>query len=271
MKLFLAEDVKALKNMWLIGDVFLKDMYHSLRALKSFDSNNRANEMYIHSQYNIIPSYGDFNSKGNTLAILLNALIEAINTSTHLPRLLVLLPDKRVIKLAEGADLDGNLVPILEKFISWLVTQCNRAVQFKKEELRGKHEGAIEQLNPKLIWVAITEVPNATNNMSKSLLETTISSFKGNYILHPFGREIEYNLFDRGMSLNHEGRIAFWRYFNSAIQKFDEHKVSLKPFKATEAKRDDYEDRDCTSQPLGNTRFILPHPPKQCKNRFHNQ
>ena len=54
--------------------------------------------MYIYSQYNIIPSYGDFNSKGNALVNLVSALIDAINTNTHLPWLVIVMPNKRIIK-----------------------------------------------------------------------------------------------------------------------------------------------------------------------------
>ena len=266
--------MKALKNMWLIGDVFLKDMYHSLHALKSFDSNNKANDMYIYAYYNIIPSYGEFNVKGNAMLNVLNAFIEAMNVNVHLPRFVILIPDRKLIQLAQSADLKGNFLEILEKFIEWMVTHCNRAIQYKKEDLKTRRVGAVELLDPKLIWVALVELSDTSSEKAtkarrfNSLLEDILTSFRNNFIIHPFGRNAERSLFDRSSTLNHEGRVAYWRYLNSAIRSFDEQKISLKPYKLSEINAKSQMTSGQNNRALQNqttradtARFLLPRPP----------
>ena len=230
--------------------------------------------MYIYANYNITPSYGEFSRKGNTLMNLINALIELINSNEHLPRFVAVIPDKKIIKLAEASDFDGNMVEIIEKFLTWFVTHCNQVIQFKKEELRSRREGTIEAMEPKIISVAITENPSQEQNENSSIirrfnsvLEEVLTGFKGNYIIHPFGREVKRSLLDRGVtSFNHEGRVAYWRYINAVIQKFDERKISLKPYKLSDRQKGDKSQAQ-QSRSTNGGRFLLPRPPQGKNNR----
>ena len=97
-----AAEVKALNDLWLVGDAFLRSMFPALQALKTDQNNNikkRKDELpYLYKYFNVITLFTALNgSADGSLYRTFNALIEGFNENVKLPRYILMLLDCDVI------------------------------------------------------------------------------------------------------------------------------------------------------------------------------
>ena len=91
----LSVTIKAIFDIWIVGDHFLKETAGTLQAMMNeADMNKEAPQLYINKYYNILP-YFKIGEK-NCIARVINSLIEALSEQKWLPRFLVFLLDKDV-------------------------------------------------------------------------------------------------------------------------------------------------------------------------------
>ena len=184
---FLSDRVKAIKDMWLVGDVMLKELFHTLHTLKA-PANRPSSEydIYIHQKYNMRQVYSDDFRKENTMLHMLNSLIRELNENQKLPRFIVFLIDHEFIKMMNHIGFGISLM--MGKCLHWFLNQVEIAISRKKELLAFKKAGATQTLEPKLIWVKMIEqVQDKNMAMAKIkfnvILEQALAQMKSGFIL----------------------------------------------------------------------------------------
>ena len=136
-----ADNIEAVRNLWLLGDDFLREMYYSLRAMKQTEhTGNKCREqrweLYIHRQYNMkeFDRTKDF-ARDNILARMVNASIQAVNKNPILPRLLIIIPNDGIIKLFKHTGFGFGISMMLGKCIHWFINQLEKTISIRKDAL----------------------------------------------------------------------------------------------------------------------------------------
>ena len=85
-------DIPALYDLWMVGDNFLRNSFHTLQDLKS------SRKPYVYDYFNITPLFEASNGKPDGASYrILNALTNALNQKDKLPRYILLFPDRDII------------------------------------------------------------------------------------------------------------------------------------------------------------------------------
>ena len=94
----IVENLRAEKDVWLIGDIMLRKIFHALPALRNEARVTNTDKPYLYKYYNIL-EYFPANSSisHNYLLRLVNSLTEALNKNKQLPRMIVLMPDSDLL------------------------------------------------------------------------------------------------------------------------------------------------------------------------------
>ena len=232
MIFIIVDEIRAAKDVWLLGDEFLKEMNHTLRAMKMRPGHdpNSSNTMvpYLHQQYNIKALFDTNNfPQENTLAIIHNSLIRGINENARytMPRMIIIVISDELFKMIDHVDYRVSLM--IGKCIDWLLINLERIVKNRKIDVHQYRPGAVNYFEPKLIWLKMIELGNFAVNHTKAtlswkfnaILEQSIQKSESSFIMkslpmHPF-------LMDRNGALTHDGRIAYWKYISNKIHDFD--------------------------------------------------
>ena len=249
--LFIPDDVCAVKDIWLVGDVFLKDMYHTLWALKIGSSavrqgqgeghnKDHSNELYIHQMYNVKTFYTSksFNSdkRENSMARMINALVRALNDPLNmvLPRMIIIMPHAEFLRMMNYHEFGISMM--IGRCLEWFMRQIYRTVTMCHDSLKRKCLGAVLHYEPKIIWLKMVEntnQPMAPMEILKSkynaILDQVCQQEGEGFVLMPMDKPVLRYIFNRSDSMSHDGRIAFWRSFSAKIKDFDEQKDSDDP------------------------------------------
>ena len=136
--LYIADDIAATKNVWLVGDKFLKNSYHSFVALRNEASLLNKPLPYLFSQYNVSAHWVGSISTGITSPIrrILNSMVNAVNKFHHLPRMIIF--SAEAILLKHLAYYEFGASKIFAKNINYLVAEAYRTIETKKEDMRSK-------------------------------------------------------------------------------------------------------------------------------------
>ena len=155
-----AGEVQAVKSAWIIGDDFLLDIFGTLHKLKSEAIANNRPIPYLFDYYNVQFFTGNPLSEiKDVLTKLVNSLIKALNDTSCLPRLILVIPDHDILKHIGKLKPGAESMYILQKTISWVMNQMERAILAKEDELRKKKPGSITLGEPKFIWVKMINRP----------------------------------------------------------------------------------------------------------------
>ena len=84
-----------LKDVWLLGDEFLHDAMKELSTMMKTAKKKQKPAPYIYQMYNITGYFASFGTRGPLNII--NPLIDALNENEHLPKLIIVVPDKDLI------------------------------------------------------------------------------------------------------------------------------------------------------------------------------
>ena len=122
-----SKPVSAFKDLWIIGDKFLNEIYHALPAIKLAAKEADEKTPYIYNQFNI-KCYTSKPQSGNSSipARLVNCMIKAMNELEKLPRIILIIPDWDILKF-----LDFNMYGIEElcnSVLHWIITNIKRAM-----------------------------------------------------------------------------------------------------------------------------------------------
>ena len=154
--------------MWLVGDRFIKEMYHTIRALKvgsSAAANPNRNqhqhvserEIYLHKQYNVKMYYTtSLFSRDNSMTRVVNALIRATNENlTSLPRMILVFLDAEFLNMLGYTGFSISMM--IGHCLEWITTQFNRIITSKRDGLKSKRQGSVAHFELKIIWIKMIE------------------------------------------------------------------------------------------------------------------
>ena len=258
--MFFAENVAAIKDLWIIGDDFVRDTYKALPALKRRNTRNHTTGPYMMDTYNVIPLM--YQKNGNIFANLLNNLIDGLNEIHKIPRIILIMPDKSIIKGIKHEEY--GVSKILGICLNHLVKQLSESIERKKQCMELLKPGSITPGEPKFIWLKMIDRPNKKDKSLKqrdkfnAILEEELSARNHNYIMD-INDKLDIGCFDRHGYLTPRGMELTWIEIDQIIKSFDFQEISLKPSavisEATRSK--DKKNKHTIKEP----RRLLPAPP----------
>ena len=233
----IADDVEAFHDLWVIGDVFLKDTINTLKAFKNASKANRKlSPPYMYQHFNVLEYHNMTSSALKGIACQLNLLIEALNERPHLPKYIVVVHDRDIINETKCFRFGASYV--LGSVIYYLIKQMNILLECQKFDLIDKKPGAacIELLT--IIWthmlkrsksIAVLSSNKALSLRGRfnSVLEEWLAQGPSNLCLISINiQETDFNL---SGYLTSAGKTTFWKEMDCGIMKFDIGKITLLP------------------------------------------
>ena len=82
-------------DLWIIGDTFVKETIGGLHGLKNAAIVKKQPLPYIFRFYNVLDEYSK--SSMHCLLHLVNTIINLINSEKHLPKILLIIPDRDLL------------------------------------------------------------------------------------------------------------------------------------------------------------------------------
>ena len=135
--MFIPDNVKALFDMWFLGDNFLQDLAQTYETIRQKAEHSNDNKTFLLQYYNVKNIYKKLSvGVKRTAARVINSLIDTLNQENKLPHFLVVILDKDVISDVDV--LDGHASRIVADMIRWIVHQINMLITRKRSELLEK-------------------------------------------------------------------------------------------------------------------------------------
>ena len=108
---------------------------------------------YLHNRYNIESFFqGQLSLVKPAVARFINSLLDVLNhpTQLHLPKYVILFPDKDIIK--DLKDEEYGAKKLIKSQLQWLIVQINSLLETRRKELQGKRIGSISSDPTKIIF-----------------------------------------------------------------------------------------------------------------------
>ena len=188
----------------------------------------------------------------NIITAITNSLIDILNRRERLPKYLVIVPDRGVIKTANFFDF--GVVSIMKKIINKIQRNVSRLLTTRQEDLQDKKPGAVDPTPTRIIWVKMFDSPVFKTHPDEKIPKILALRRKFNKTLE--NRLAEYSTgflhitevshlaigehFDNLGFLNQSGLAQFWKEIDCNIKKFDRGETQLTPIWTPE---DDYINR----------------------------
>ena len=121
------------------------------------------------------------------------------------------------------------------KCINWVVTNMERAIESRKEQLKRQKPGAVVPSEPKFIWVKMFNKVNGQSKMLavrkryNNVLEDILATRKHHYIMDVNEVMAKTDNFTSNNFINVRGKETFWREIDRQLELFDMQCLSLKP------------------------------------------
>ena len=147
-------NIKALNDVWLIGDVFLGEIINTLQNMKRAALFHRKKIPYVYEHFNVF-HFTQSPLTLDTMACMQNAFIEACNRRMKLPHYVILFPDRDIIEAA--GFFNFGVSKLLAICTNWLAKHIERGLESLREDIAGKRPGSVADFNTKIIWVKMLE------------------------------------------------------------------------------------------------------------------
>ena len=235
--------MQALREIWLVGDIFLWDSFAILQRLKIDAGSTNRPPPYIYDYYNVSVWYPGTSTIKQCITRIYNAFISALNKSPLLPKYVLIIPDCDIIL---GTKFDYGMSRLLEEQIDWLIRQLNKAIHRRCDDLKAKRPGAISSsFEPRVIWIKAINRPFDDDENTKKI-RAAIGKYN-NYLTRALVAEkyiymsimhidslddLPANFFNLRGYMSDSGKTQMWREIDMKIKKFDRHEIHLKPSKA---------------------------------------
>ena len=219
------DQVKAVKDIWLVCHNFLKDIYYVLQDLKipdRSDARKKTKIPYMYEFYNIInPSFTQQSYTRNVFALILNAVIQGVNELSFLPHFIIFIIDSDILWFINFFSFGISIM--LGKCLTWLVTTVECVIEGKKDEMRQRRPGSVTYAEPKFIWVKMINRVNGTSqvlaahNKFNNILEDILAARKHHYIIDISKIMTLHSFFTPNNFINDDSRHKFWRELDKCI------------------------------------------------------
>ena len=221
----------------MVGDEFLYNIQAKLQDIRSEAVIRHKDQPYCYQAYNIGTWYfNPLSSLKPGVVHILNSLIAAYNDVPHLPKYIVIFPDKDI--LSRLSYTGPGVKRLLKQELGWLLTQMGRLYKTQCEDLKSKRVGAVDSLVTKYIWIKMIPRPLSSNpklvpvlkmcRKFNEMLEEVLENQDCQYVM-TLSSVIEDSFFDYHGNLTDSGKTQFWAEFNHQLKEFDFGKEKLKP------------------------------------------
>ena len=160
----IADNIKAINDTYLIGDLFLRSIWPTMLATKNKAIANKTQKPFLFNNFNILPCYSPVATMTKSiLARLINEFINTLGENRPMLKYLLFLPDKDIIEAVHHGGFGCKF--IFEKILTWMMANIEEALEVRKEDLNTKRAGALFQSEfyPKIIWTLMPGRPYITN------------------------------------------------------------------------------------------------------------
>ena len=223
----LTGNIKAVRNMWFIGDSFLQDIFATFSSIRREAIITNRSQPFAYAYFNPTAFYQGSNVNGikNILARILNSFIEALNRNESLPSYIMVILDKDIIKNINH--FNYGISWIISRCLHWLCTQINRLIITRRNEIIDQRPGALLTNNqPIVIWIKMLDRPKMTyknRNLEKILaLHSKFNDLMSSAVEQAGHHTLmidECLEFDFSGNLTTPAKVRFWRNFD---EKFKE-------------------------------------------------
>lgn len=139
----IADNIRALKDVWFIGDHLIRNAFPYLQQLQQEHDTGREN--YLHSHYDTYVFYPNF-TETNVLTMIRNGFVERLNRRLKLPNdpVIIITTDQLLIEdpLYLPSEVDHKL--------KWILRELDAAIKVRKSSLPTK---AYTFGEPRIMWV----------------------------------------------------------------------------------------------------------------------
>ena len=227
------DNLRAVKDVWILGDQFLREIYSALPAMHRESTITRHDMVNCCNFYNVDGLfYYNTQSVTSSFTRIVNSLIITLNKLNTLPRMVMIVPDKDLINHINFSS--SGTTQIVGIVMDWLIRQIERIIYQRKAEMHDKKMGSVVTGEPKIIWVKALEECHSSvvvENVQKfnKVLESMLSTRRDTYFLDP-SQHVDNTMFMKSSdSLVSSGKIHYWKSVDEQIKKFDHQEITLKP------------------------------------------
>ena len=154
LNLFVAK-VQALKDLWIVGERGLKDLFPTLQSIRDKATHEKKLPPYICEYFNVFCYYPA--TEADPVGGIINALIEILNKCEHLPKYLVVFPDKSLVATCKIFNENSDVM--YTKIINCIQRNMSRLFAARKEDLMSKKPGAVAESPTHIIWMKMLDRP----------------------------------------------------------------------------------------------------------------
>ena len=165
----------------------------------------------------------------NTLARLINPIIDELNEAIRMPKYVIMVPDWDILRGMKN--LDFGVTYMSGRSIVWLCSELEKLFDARRQDLYAKTKGSILSDEPYIIWVKAIKRPRRCDAMAvrhkfNDAMNNTIAHYRNNHIMNV---RVDQNLFDLSNNLLPAGKIQFWCELNAQMKSFHKGEMDLKP------------------------------------------
>ena len=235
----LVDDIIAASDVWLVGDSFLREIFPSLQALRAKAVLDKNPKLYVYEYYNIIPRYSATNSNiRSTTARIFNEIVTALNERTRLPRYIIMVLDKEFLEAADHNNF--GVQRIITDLLEWLVSNIDKTIDLRREDIRLKRPGAIASSGePRIIWMKMLVRPIIQDpvkgflfaqcrKLNESIVDT-VMKYKHSHVMEIKFPSDDQRLFDKWGNLSGIGMQKYWSELIFQLKQFDRAETDLRP------------------------------------------
>ena len=169
----------------------------------------------------------------NMLAHILNSIIKGLNASPKLPRLLIIVPENDILKFIVHYGFGISM--LTGRCLNWLITSIVHAVEARKEEIRKCRPGALNNSEPKIVWVKMFDHPKVQDRMYavrekyNNMLEEVLALKRNHYILDINNTMAQAKYFLLNGLITARAQRVFWQKLDEDMELLDYHELPLEP------------------------------------------
>ena len=188
---------------------------------------------YMYDNYNLTAWFcSQIKSPVPVIAKLQNSLVAAMNEYHHMPKLIIIIPDKDVIESIVQFDIkiDCGIKDTIFDNLHWLMQQIGKCLITCREDLKSKNPGAITPEYTHIVWIEmltrpITEdlelariwkVRRKFNSVLRDLLK--IEEFMDSINIQNMQEDKYYDTFGE---LTSAGQTAFWCNLDKQLKEYE--------------------------------------------------
>ena len=228
---FISAQIKALKDVWIVGDIFLWEIEHRLQEMHQSVLAANKTPPYLYERYNIATFFQN-PMVYDSFARIQNAMVDAFNRRHCLPGYIIMIPDKDIIDSADFFNF--GVSKLLGITMNWLAKQIECMIDAHWEQIMDRRPGAMTP-NLKIIWVKMIEHPPVPLNDRRYKTQATRAKFNvtidnlADWCRDTFITSItplnHHHNFDFVGYLRDSGKLQFWKELDHHFKKLTEMEI----------------------------------------------